>query len=315
MSITRFYDLEARKLKADGEKIALFTDHPVALGTYRESRLCEYIAEHVPMRFEVTGGFVSLHNPDKDNIQDFASKQIDCLVHEVDEYAPLLKSVGFSVVVPQAVASVIEVKSDLTLFRKGSPDGLWEKEGGRYSWAGTLIDALSNIKSAIDILKLAEVPRDHYFAGIIAYEGSSINQLVGAMKSGEIFKQLDVTDVDQLPDSICVVDGPWFAFSSLPWEDSSDLYGLGEHDESWSYALTSERINEGGSLQQFTALLSFVLMEGRRGHRHNVGGLRSGKGYPGVIENHKIDVSSSRFHSEFSRSPEENGGDAEPNVT
>ena len=113
MSVTTFYDLEARKILADGAKVTLFTKHPGALGAFREARLRQYIAEHVSVRYEVTTGFVTDHDPDGNSIVDRSSRQIDCLIQEPAVSAPLLQSTDFTVVVPRAVAAVVEVKSDL----------------------------------------------------------------------------------------------------------------------------------------------------------------------------------------------------------
>ncbi len=299
MSITTFYDLEARKILADGAKVALFTNHPGALGAFREARLRQYIAEHVSARYEVTSGFVTAHDSSGDSIYDSSSRQIDCLIQEPSVHAPLLQSTDFTVVVPRAVAAVVEVKSDLTLFKKrpkATSSGRWVDVDGEYEWAGTLVDALNNIKSAIDLLNTEKVPRDHYFAGIIGYAGSCIGQLTSAMISGELWKQLEINDVDQMPSSICIFDGSWFMISALPWIDDPEENGTGDSDSSWAYLIEGMRATEGSSLQMFTAGLDHALTVTRQGTEHVVGGLRSGKGYTGEVKNHRIDLPSPRQH-------------------
>jgi hypothetical protein len=299
MAITDFYDLEARKIRADGEKVALFTGHPTALGSFREARLRQYISEHVPARYEVTSGFITSHDPNSENIHDLSSRQIDCLIHEPGEYAPLLKSTDFAVVVPQAVAAVVEVKSELTLYKQRCSDaekGCWKDEKGAYKWSGTLVDALENIKSAIGVLDAARVSRDRYFAGVIGYAGKSMGQFVAAMTSGELWEQLNIQTVDQMPCSICIFGGPWFWISGFPWVADPEKEGMGDSDSSGSYVIEGAA-TEGGSLQMFTAVVNHTLTVSRHGQEQVVGGLRSGKGYRGEIKNHPISLPSPRQHA------------------
>jgi len=185
----------------------------------------------------------------------------------------------------------------LTLFKKrhkNRHEGHWSDKKGKYEWAGTLVDALDNIKSAIDLLEAAGVPRDEYFAGIIGYASSSIGQLTDAMTSGEVWQQLGIHDIDQMPSSICIFDGSWFALSAFPWVDEPEKYGTGDSDPGWSYLIEGVRATEGSSLQMFTAEVDHTLTVARQGSEHVVGGLRSGKGYTGEVKNHKIDLPSPR---------------------
>lgn len=303
MSISNFYDLEASKISADGAKVALFTKHPTALGAFREARLRQYISEHIPARYAVTSGFVTDHDPDRDNIHDRSSKQIDCLVHEPGEYAPLLGALDFAVVVPQAVAAVVEVKSDLTLFKTrlsaseaAAEEKCWTDDKGAYLWAGTLVDALTNVKSAIGVLDAAGVSRDHYFTGVIGYAGSSIGQFTGAMTSGELWQQLEMQTIDDMPCSICIFGGPWFGLSASSWMDHPEENGAGDSDASQSYVIEGVSETAGGSLQMFTAEVDHVLTVARHGRPHVVGGLRSGKGYRGRLTNYAISLPSPRQH-------------------
>lgn len=301
MGISTFYDLEARKIAADGEKVALFTKHPGTLGAYRESRLRQYVAEHAPKRFAIASGFVSDHDADGNSIYDRSSLQIDCLVHDQTEYAPLLQAIDFAVVIPRAVAAVVEIKSNLTLFKERAKvpgKSRWEDKDGEYEWAGTLVDALNNMKSAIGVLEAAGVKRDHYFAGVIGYASTSIGQLANAMSSGELWKQLDIGNIDQLPSSICIVNGAWYLISAFPWVDDPETEGTGDSDSASSYLIQGSRATEGSSLQMFTAELHHTLTVSRQRSEHVVGGLRSGKGYTGKVTNHKIGIPSPRQHEE-----------------
>jgi hypothetical protein len=201
---SRFYELEANKILADGEKISLFTNHPGTLGSYREARLREYIAEHVSKRYAVSSGFITTHDPELDNIQDATSKQSDCLVYDEQEFAPLLRAADFSVVEPRSAAAVIEIKSNLVLSKKRPTDGADSSEP---VWGGTFVDALVNVLQATRLLLDAGVPRDSFFAGILSYGGSSLGQVRDAFTSGSLLQQLGITDLDLLPNINTVFDG------------------------------------------------------------------------------------------------------------
>lgn len=112
--------------------------------------------------------------------------------------------------------------------------------------------------------------------------------------SGELLRQLNFLNMDQVPDAICALDGAWFSVSAYTWdkETESDLHD----DPGWSFLREGERVTEGSSLHHFTARLNFALTTGRNPARHADGGLRSGKGYKGKVTNHKIDLPSLRQH-------------------
>lgn len=298
MSVAEFYNLEARKIVADGEKIQLFTSHAVTLGAFREGRLRQYLAEHVPGRLTVNSGFVTYHDRDAANIYDFSSRQVDCLIHDAGMHAPLLKTDEFDIVTPSAAAAFVEVKSDLTLHKsipKNPAHGLFLGKKGRYRWSGTLVESLENIKAAIDVMEKAEVPRGVYFAGIMAYSASSINQYVNAMTCGELVRQLEITSLDQLPDCICIFQGSSYHFS-FSAEPHPEVNGVGNTCPDSSYLLDYRPASQGSSLQIFTAFLNTAISVERLGNMHNVGGMRSGAGYDVPFEEHKIPVPSPRQH-------------------
>ncbi|WP_153067311.1 DUF6602 domain-containing protein [Steroidobacter cummioxidans] len=302
MSIPKFYDLEAQKIIADGEKIGLFTKHPTALGAFREARLRQYLAEHTPARFAITSGFITDHDSDRDNIYDISSRQIDCLIHDATGSAPLLQTADFAIIAPEAVVAVVEVKSDLTLYksRSGKPDALpWVDKKGPFVWAGTLVDALENIKSAIVVLEGAKIPRDSYFTGVMSYSCSSVAQIVPAMTGGELLKQLDLENIDQMPTDICVFNQSWFGISAYQWLDDPE-YQPDNADPALSFLLEGARASEGSSLQLFTADFNFAITVARGVKEHRVGGLRSGVGYAGSVTSHKISLPSPRQHQHLS---------------
>lgn len=299
MSVVRFYQLEARKILADGEKIGLFTQHPGTLGAYREARLREFLREHVPTRFVVTSGFITDHDPELANQVDRTSLQIDCLIHDHNHFAPLFRTDEFAIVSPAPVVAIVEVKSTLTLSKEtlgiDDPDMFSKLDGRRYKWAGSLVEALANIKSAIDVMEEASICRGTYFTGIIAYSANSLPKLVSAMTNGEVFKQLGITDLDQLPDCICILDGPAWTFA-MCGEAEPEKYGTGDIDPAFSYAVQFPRTDEGSALQMFTAFFDHAMSVQRLQQGHTIGGMRSGAGYEAKTVSHKIDVASPRQH-------------------
>ena len=300
MTVPKYYQLEAEKILAAGEKIELFTKHPGTLGGFREARLREYLSEHVPGRFAVTSGFITNHDRAGTNPIDISSRQIDCLIHDASQHAPLLRTDEFAIVTPPSVAAIVEVKSTLTLsrrFLKASESGGYKWKDKRYAWQGTLVDALENLKSAIDVMEAADVCRSTYFTGIIAYAANSLPKFAKAMTSGELFQQLGIKDIDELPDCICILDGPVWAFS-LSNEEGPEEYGLGDTDPSFSYALQYPRTTKGSSLQLFTALFDNALSVEHLGQEHFLGGLRSGAGYEENPISHRIAVPCPRQHGQ-----------------
>jgi len=298
-SVAKFYDLEAEKISADGEKISLFTKHPGTLGSFREARLRQYVTEHVPGRYKVSSGFISLHDPDGDNISDDSSKQIDCLIYDDDLYAPLLRSDDFVIVEPKSVAAVIEVKSDLTLYRSFGNDLKFHADNGKtYEWAGTLVDALNNILEAHKVLKKGKVGRDKYFASIIAYNSSALGQIQQALIGGELLEQIGIITLDQLPDQICVFQGGWYAFDAFKWAENPWSDPFEDADPDWSFMLDAQHPSNGGSLQLFTAGLDHAVAVSRLNKPYKIGGLRSGRGYVGAVENRPIHISSRRRYEE-----------------
>lgn len=297
MSVSKFYDLEARKILADGESVALFTDHPGTLGAFREARLRTYLRDHVGACYVLASGFVVDHDPGSELISDRSSRQVDCLIYEPRTRAPLIAVDSFSAVLPPQVAAVIEVKSKLTLVRnrakfgESADDYPHRDDKGAYRWGGTLVDALKNIMSVTDVMREAQIDRTTYFAGIFAYSSSGLAQLPRALESGELIQQLGIDDIDALPDDICALDEGWCGFSSLSWND---------HDPEWddvydpkvSYLLSipEEKESNGGvALQLFTSALAHTL-ESRGGAEHITGGLRSFVGRKFVVNNVAIDV-------------------------
>ncbi len=288
-TIATFYDLETEKLIADGKKVALFTNHPGTLGAFREARLRQYLIDHVPGGYKVSSGFVSHADRTSHDISDKASKQIDCLVYECSNEAALLETADFACVEAVRAAAIVEIKSDLKITRSYAPrragpstDYPFTRRGRGYRWAGTLVDAFENIKSAIDVIDLAFKDRNDpgkerwdYHASIFAYNGDELNLLEEAFTSGELIRQLGISTLDQLPDSICVLTRGWWSFEAYedrdpPWDATYD------DQKSWLNRTTGRNL-AGLPLQNFTSYFAGNLQD-QTGATHKTGGLRSSLG-------------------------------------
>lgn len=300
-TIADFYDLETEKLTADGKKVALFTKHPGTLGAFREARLREYLKEHVAARHTVAQGFVSHRDGLGDEISDSSSRQIDCLIYDKTDRAPLIETDSFACVVPHQVSAFVEVKSTLTLHRSfngktGAPnaDFPFDANGRGYRWAGSFVDALVNISSAVRVMTKAERARSTYFAAVLAYDGSDLNSLAEALVSGELQSQLSLETLDYMPDCVCILTSSWCAFEAHPWEPDNDQScpDLSLYNEKESLLVQTRGADQaGGPLQLFTAYLSGGI-DRASGVPTAIGGLRSGAGRDFVVVNTRFSLDS-----------------------
>ncbi len=99
--------------------------HELSVGEYKESILRNFIRNFIPKRFSVGTGFVVFpgksawteyvgDNADLLNMTDYVtSQQIDIIVFDDFDYAPIFREQDFVVVRPESVRAVIEVKGFL----------------------------------------------------------------------------------------------------------------------------------------------------------------------------------------------------------
>lgn len=285
-SIAEYYDLETVKLVADANRVALFTTHPGTLGAYREARLREYLKDHVAGRFSIADGFISDRDDISDNISDRSSKQIDCLVYDQTDRAALIETDSFVCVEPEHATAFVEVKSTLGISREYAPNRAgpssqhpFNHKGRGYRWTGTLVDALLNIASAIQVMTDAGIEREAFFAGILSYAGNKMLLLDQAVTSGGLVQQLGLRSLDDLPDCICCLTSGWWSFEAYAWNDIDP-----EWDEATYNAAESVLIKVvgggllGAPLQLFTSYLSGKIDDRTVGGRPRIGGLRSAAG-------------------------------------
>jgi len=99
----RFVATLASDLVIQADRIGELVEHKPTTGAYREQLLRALLQNNLPERFHVATGFVF-----------GSSRQIDILIYDRLEYAPLFREGDLVVVNPEAVRALIEVKSDLT---------------------------------------------------------------------------------------------------------------------------------------------------------------------------------------------------------
>jgi len=283
MSTKAYYEAEHGKLVIDYQQIRNFTSHPGALGSFRESRLREYLRLHLPGVFTISSGFILDVTDGSTVIHDRSSKQIDCLVFDGHNFAPLLSTPDFACVHPEAIVAVIEVKSKLTLHRQfgphtGQPNEEFPFKYGKriFRWSGTLLDAIENIKAANRLMHAPDnpVPQEH-FAGIFSYDCQGLQQLRDVSILRQIFQQAGITHLSDLPSDICALNGGWWGFSAYSLRSRQNNFTTGKaymnHVPS-----TSDQI--AAPLQCFTAVFSTICRLRIAREKHRTGGLRSAQG-------------------------------------
>jgi hypothetical protein len=280
-STYRFYEIEQQKLLLDFEKISLFTSHPSSLGTFRESRLRQYLRDFTPKQLSMGTGFISLFETEG-MVFDRQSRQVDCLVFDETRRHPELRTDDYVIIRPEAFFAAIEVKSDLTFYKQICPKGGNESDyplsalHERFRWAGTLMDALRNIKSIVEVMP-AENHR--YFTGVFGYKASfDFQSLYRALDNGEIQRQIGLNHIDELPMSVCVPGKFLIHFSPYDMMESAP-----HHDSYSSFMNVFTPLAESAAypLQFFTIHYLNQIGAALTGEVISAGGLNSGKS-PGV---------------------------------
>jgi hypothetical protein len=93
----------ASELVSQSERIRNLIQHRLTTGTYREGLLRSLLQKYLPRRYHVASGFI------------FGSgRQLDIIIYDQIEYAPVFREDDLVVVTPDSVRAVIEVKTVLT---------------------------------------------------------------------------------------------------------------------------------------------------------------------------------------------------------
>ncbi|WP_109440462.1 DUF6602 domain-containing protein [Acinetobacter haemolyticus] len=127
----------ATELETLSQRIRFINQHGPTVGTYRETLLKNTLKKHLPERYHVATGFI--HG---------VEKQIDILIYDRIDYAPIFREADLVIIPPESVRAVIEVKTKITL---------------------------NNLRSALELLSLASYVDDKkppFFKGIFAFESS-----------------------------------------------------------------------------------------------------------------------------------------------
>lgn len=122
--------------------------HWLSIGNYREEILRDFLKQYMPKRFSVGTGFIRCSDGK-------LSRQIDILIYDSVNYAPLFIDKDFVIITPEAVCAVIEVKS--TLDSKELKDAL------------ELLDAIKKIGKK-------RTKKENIFCGIFAYKKEISNK-------------------------------------------------------------------------------------------------------------------------------------------
>lgn len=114
-----FLTYAAQKGDAFEKRIDLLTrlihgKHEPSLGGYKERLLADALRQSIPKKYEVGTGFVAFPADKNDSgtssIHEI-SRQLDVIVFDSHEYAPIFRDGDFVVVPPRAVRAIVEVKS------------------------------------------------------------------------------------------------------------------------------------------------------------------------------------------------------------
>jgi hypothetical protein len=129
--------------------------HWLSVGTYKESVIRKQLIDYLPGRYSVGTGFV-LH----DIGPRVLSRQIDVLVWDSQDYAPIFRDGSFVIIHPQSLRIAIEVKGNLTL--------------PAFEEALENLDSLSPFLSVIDENHSADPHARHGFLRFVVAGGSDV---------------------------------------------------------------------------------------------------------------------------------------------
>lgn len=93
----------AGELESLSERVRHIVDHGPTVGTYRENLLQSTLRKHLPERYHVATGFIN-----------GLDKQLDILIYDRVDYAPVFREGDLVVVPSESVRAVIEVKTKLS---------------------------------------------------------------------------------------------------------------------------------------------------------------------------------------------------------
>jgi hypothetical protein len=122
-------------------------DHWLSVGNYKESILRSLISNILPRKYEVSTGFILASDREGKLLK---SRQIDIIIWDSVNYAPIFRDGDFVIVPPESCSAVVEVKGKLT--------------------AKELHNSLLNIDSLMDFCLTAYPVYNHICKYIFAYD-------------------------------------------------------------------------------------------------------------------------------------------------
>jgi hypothetical protein len=182
--------------------------HSSSEGDFCEDLVRQFLRQVVPARYSIDHGFIR-HTPRRrSTLPSCVSKQMDVIIHDSHNYAPLFRSGEFVIVLPQAVVGVIEVKKTLDTSK--------------------LDEALDNLAHANAILSHARKTLEGIFCGIFAFREGTDMQVTTKPYSDSYRTRIlqacqNHNSLVAVPDAILVVQRHLFyreSHRSLP----NDLY-------------------------------------------------------------------------------------------
>jgi len=157
INLAEFHSNEARsmlQLYQQVERLIGKKHHHPSEGGYCEDIVRSFLRNSLPSRFSVDTGFIigettdiSIYKKKKKGSLIGASPQIDIIIHDSSEYAPIMRSGEFVVVLPDAVRGIIEVKKRLT--SKNLKEGLVNIAIAKLLIHNSRLDRVGNLFSGI----------------------------------------------------------------------------------------------------------------------------------------------------------------------
>lgn len=124
LSLAEFYSADAETLRIKYKQVEALMGlghHSQSEGSHCEALLKEFLRRTLPRHVSIDSGFIrrvsdtdwtktGITPPTLAPGSPVATPQLDIIVHDSTEYAPLFRSEDFVVVLPEAARAVIEVK-------------------------------------------------------------------------------------------------------------------------------------------------------------------------------------------------------------
>jgi hypothetical protein len=194
LSLAEFHSAEAdiMLLKYQTiEKLIGEGTHRASEGTYCEDLLREFLRKVLPRRYSVDTGFIRGKEMQIGGRKRFVSQQLDVIVHDTTDFSPIFRSEGFVIVLPEAVAAVIEVKKCLRPKELGG--ALWNLAVARYLSHQSRPKQEANVFTSVFAFTSEDLsPESKLLSATYATKLSEIGRQIAPMYS--------------IPDMITVVD-------------------------------------------------------------------------------------------------------------